>query len=125
MPRTRRAAATNIAKRGIYARLKVPEYWWFDHSGGQYHDAPLAFDRLSPDGSEYVPEELTKEPGGVIWGYSEVLKLSVCWVEGRLRFWDRDQQRYLPNPSELADELAEAQARIRALEEELQSRIDR
>ena len=67
---------------------------------------------------------LTTEPDGVVWGYSEVLGLSVCWVERRLRFWDRAQQRYLPDQRELADELATAQARVRELEEELQRRGD-
>jgi hypothetical protein len=58
----------------------------------------------------------------VTWGYSEVLDLSVCWVAGTLRFWDREQQRYLPNQREQAIELAEAQARVRELEEELSRR---
>ena len=72
----------------------------------------------------------------MIWGYSEVLGLSVCWVEGRLRFWDRAQRRYLPYHSEdkaradaeaaRADrEAARADseaARVRELEEELRRR---
>lgn len=48
--------------------------------------------------------------------------LSVCWVEGRLRFWDRERQGYLPNQREQAIELVEAEARIRELEEELRRR---
>ena len=98
-----------IGKRETYADLEVPEYWRFDYTGGNYHDAPLACDLLV-DGS-YQPMALTTEPDGVVWGYSEVLGLSVCWVQGRLRFWDRQQQRYLPNLTELAVELAESQAR--------------
>ena len=121
-----------IAKRRIYASLGVPEYWRFDHSGGRYHNAALAGDRLLA-GNAYESLEIVTEPDGVIWGYSEVLNLSVCWVEGRLRFWDRAQQRYLPSPEELAASLSEsharansaearanaAEARIRLLEEEL------
>ena len=106
-----------IDKREIYASLSVPEYWRFDHSGGDYHDAGLACDLLMDGG--YQPMPLTTEPDGVVWGYSEGLGLSVCWVAGRLRFWDRAQQRYLPDQRELADELAESQARVRELEEEL------
>lgn len=87
-----------IDKREIYANLGVPEYWRFDHTGGDYHDAPLAGDLLV-DG-QYQPIELTIEPDGVIWGYSEALGLSLCWVEGRLRFWDREQGKYLPDPPE-------------------------
>ena len=123
-----------IGKRETYADLEVPEYWRFDYTGGNYHDAPLACDLLV-DGS-YQPMALTTEPDGVVWGYSEVLGLSVCWVQGRLRFWDRQQQRYLPNLTEQAVELAESQARaetaearaetaearVRELEEELRRR---
>ena len=109
-----------IGKREIYADLEVPEYWRFDHTGGDYYNAPLACDLLTDGG--YHPMALTTEPDGVIWGYSEVLGLSVCWVEGRLRFWDRAQQRYLPDQRELAEELAESEARVRELEEELRRR---
>ena len=100
-----------IDKREIYANLDVPEYWRFDYTGGNYHDAPLGFDLLADDGS-YQPMGLTAEPDGVVWGYSEVMGLSVCWVEGRLRFWDRAQQRYLRTQQE-------SEARVRELEAEL------
>ena len=40
-------------KRAGYAGFGVREYWRFDHTGGRYHDAPLAGDRLV-DG-EYEP----------------------------------------------------------------------
>ena len=33
-------------KRDDYAAFGVPEYWRFDPSGGEYHDAPLAGDHL-------------------------------------------------------------------------------
>ena len=121
-----------IGKRVIYADMGVPEYWRFDHTGGRYHDAPLAGDRLTPEGV-YRPIELTIEADGVIWGYSEVLSLSLCWVNRRLRFWDRAMGAYLLDQSELTMELdrersaritAEARAdaetaRARQLEEEL------
>ncbi len=114
-----------IQKRRNYADLGVPEYWRFDHTGGDFHDAPLAGDLLAANGL-YQPIELTTEPDGVIWGYSEALGLSVCWVEGSLRFWDRAQGRYLPNQteSEARADAAEARAdaetaRARMLEEKL------
>ena len=106
-----------INKREIYANLGVPEYWRFDHTGGDYHDAPLACDLLV-DGT-YQPMPLTIEPDGVIWGYSEVLGLSVCWVERRLRFWDRAQQRYLPNQREQAAELANTRDELADTQTEL------
>ena len=135
-------------KRTTYARLGVPEYWRFDYTGGQHHDAPLAGDRLS--GGIYQPIPLTTEPDGVIWGYSEALGLSLCWVAGRLRYWDRAQGIYLPDSTEstaranaetaranaeaaranVAEARAEAEsraraaaeARVRELEQELRRR---
>lgn len=41
--------------------------------------------------------ELTREPDGVLKGYSEVLKLSFCWDEGWPRFYDPSTGRYLEN----------------------------
>ena len=99
-------------KRGIYARLGVAEYWRFDYTGGQYHDAALGGDRLTADGI-YRPIELHTEPDGVIWGYSEVLGLSLCWVAGRLRFWDPGEGRYLRDPAEeQTGRIAERDGRI-------------
>lgn len=100
-----------IAKRPIYAGLGVAEYWRYDHTRGRQHDAALAGDRLTADGT-YRPIELFTEADGVIWGYSEALGLSVCWVNRDLRFWDRQRQRYLPSPSEMAGELAETQSEL-------------
>ena len=122
-------------KRDIYAGMGATEFWRFDHTGGNYYDAALTGDRLTA-GGVYHPVEMFTEPDGVIWGYSEVLSLSVCWVERRLRFWNRAQQRYLPDQREQAVELAdtrnelnlerqaraEAETRVRELEEELRRR---
>lgn len=114
-----------IGKRVTYADFGVPEYWRFDHTGGQYHDTALAGDSLTPAGV-YRPIELRTEADGVIWGYSEALSLSLCWVERRLRFWDSSQGRYLADPAEeqqariVAEARANtAEARARQLEEEL------
>ena len=100
-----------ITKRPIYADLGVIEYWRYDPTGGRQYDAALAGDRLTAEGI-YRPIEIFTEANGVIWGYSEELGLSVCWVERHLRLWDRRQRRYLPNPSELSLELAGAQAEL-------------
>ena len=93
-----------LGKRAIYARLGVAEYWRFDHTGSDYHDAPLAGYQLTAEGVYHLIE-LQTEPDGVIWGYSEVLKLSLCWVpgkapSGRLRFWDPATGSYLLDPAE-------------------------
>ena len=88
-----------------------------------------------PNGG-YQPMALTAEPDGVIWGYSKVLGLSVCWVEGRLRFWDREQRGYVLDHHEERQGRLEAEARadreaartqceaarVRELEEELRRR---
>lgn len=109
-----------IDKREIYANLGVPEYWRFDHTGGDYHDAPLAGDLLV-DG-RYQPIQMTTEPDGVVWGYSEALGLSLCWVEGRLRYWDREQGGYLLDHLEERARADREAARVRELEEELRRR---
>ena len=109
-----------VAKRVTYANLGVPEYWRFDHTGGQYHDAPLAGDRLTPEGV-YQPIELQTEPDGVIWGYSEVLQLSLCWVPGeveaRLRFWNPANESYIPDHEEDRDGRIFAEERATVAEE--------
>ena len=109
-----------IEKRVLYANLDVREYWRFDHTGGDYHDAPLACNLLMP-GGDYEPMPLTTEPDGVVWGFSEALGLSVCWVAGRLRFWDRRQQQYLPDHREMTEARADAEERAAS---ELQGRRD-
>ena len=105
-------------KRDLYARLGVPEYWRFDYTGGQYHDAPLGGDRLTSEGG-YRPIELHTDPDGVIWGYSEALELSLCWVPGelsygRLRFWNRATGSYLLDLAEERDGRLSAEDRANA-----------
>lgn len=95
-------------KREIYARYGVAEYWRFDHTGGRYHNAPLAGDELV--NGEYNPLPIHREPDGLIWGHSVVLGLDLCWDDGNLRFRDPDTGEFLPTPEELADERDAAQA---------------
>ena len=98
------------AKREIYAGHEIAEYWRFDCTGGNYHGGLLAGDLLV-DG-EYRPVQLNTSEDGVIWGYSAVLGLVLCWHDGRLRFYDPVEEEYLP-------ELSEAKAELRRLREEL------
>ena len=104
-------------KRARYAEFGIPEYWRFDHTGGEYHDAALAGDRLGPDG--YVPIEI--EPAGprLFRGHSDVLGLDICWEYGQLRFYDPIEGRYLPTFDEEADGRLAAEAEVRRLREEL------
>ena len=101
-------------KREQYAALGVGEYWRFDHTGGNYHDVALAGDRLV-DGS-YLPFPITKEPDGVIWGYSPTLELSLCWVRRELRFYDPVEGIYLPRQTELKAQRDAAEAQRDAAE---------
>ena len=89
-------------KRDTYATLGVVEYWRFDHTGGRYHDAALAGDRLV-DGV-YAPIQVNREANGLRWGYSAVLDLDLCWDNGELRFFDPVGRAYLPRPTELKDQ---------------------
>ena len=97
-------------KRRDYERYGVVEYWRFDPSGGEYHDAALAGDRLV-DGV-YQPIDIEEMGEGRLRGYSESLGLYVCWEEGMLRFFDPETETYLRShaESEARAETAEARA---------------
>ncbi len=101
-------------KRAGYAGYGVGEYWRFDHTGGRYHDAPLAGDRLV--NGVYAPMRITEEPDGVRWGHSPVLGLDLCWEAGNLRFYDPSAGAYLPSPVELQAERAAARTARQAAE---------
>ena len=81
-------------KRAIYAGLGVPEYWRFDYTEGDFHDAALAGDRLTPSGG-YEPITVTRTPAGIYRGYSAVLNLELHWDNGQLRFWNPDTADYV------------------------------
>ena len=105
-------------KRDGYARYGIPEYWRFDWSGGDFHDQPLAGDRLV--NGEYEPIPLTTEPDGMIWGRSAVLGLYPCWDDGNLRFYDPAAGRYLPDIHDALARAEAAEAEVRRLREQLQ-----
>ena len=111
-------------KPAIYAGIGVPEFWRFDPQGGRYYG--FALDGLRLVDGEYQPIELTKEPDGILKGYSEVLELSLAWDDGWPRFFDPATGQYLQNWRQDRDALraervarAADQERIRQLEEEL------
>ena len=123
-----------MEKRAIYARYGVLEYWRFDHTGGRYHDAALAGDRLV--NGRYEPISVDTGDDGIIRGYSVALDLELHWYDGRLRFWDPKTGEYLPDLTEAKtqrdDAVAQrdeaiaqrdaAEERIRQLEAELERR---
>ena len=124
-PRT--ALNDYTTKREGYAAFGVKEYWRFDPTGGNRYPTPLAGDQLV-DG-EYRPIRVAAGDEGGYWGLSEILNLDLCWENGQLRWYDPVSQRYLLTHDEEAEgriaaeaDAAEAQARIRQLEEELRRR---
>ena len=90
-------------KRRIYADIGISEYWRFDPTGGDYHGEPLVGERLV-DGI-YQPIESSSEPDGVLKGYAEALRISICWHDGRPRFYSPTGGEYLPSTSEVREQL--------------------
>ena len=88
-------------KRDEYESYGIPEYWRFDSSGGDYHDAALAGDRLV-DG-RYEPIEIQEMGGLSRRGYSAVLDLWLCWEDNRLRLFDAKTEEYLRTHDEEYD----------------------
>ena len=121
-------------KRATYARIGVSEYWRFDPSGGDYYGEPLVGEELI--NGQYQRIDLTTEPYGVLKGYSPILRISLCWQEGMLTFYNYQTGAYLRNlpdtqaalqAEQSARQQAEAarrqaEARVRQLEEELRRR---
>ena len=117
----RTGQADYTRKRFGYAHYGVREYWRFDHTGGQYHDVPLAGDRLVNDDYEPISlaDDRTGKMYGMLSGYSDALGLYLCWDAGNLRFYNPETDAFLMTHEETDSALAEAQERIRQLEREL------
>ena len=101
-------------KRRGYARYGVREYWRFDHTGGEFHDAALAGDVLS--GDRYEPVPIHEDADGMKWGVSKVLGLHLCWIDGELRFRNPAKPKFLPTLLEVyeASKAAESRAATEA-----------
>ena len=95
-PTTGRADYTD--KRRDYERFGVSEYWRFDPSGGEYHDAALAGDLLVESRYESIVVETLDD--GSHRGYSDALGLFVCWEDGKLRFFDPGTESYIRSHEE-------------------------
>ena len=106
-------------KREDYEAMGVAEYWRFDHTGGEYHSAPLAGDRLV-DG-RYHPIDITHVSDEIYRGHSDALNLELHWEYGRLRWYDPVAERYLQSYDELHDERIAAEQRATAAQSELEA----
>ena len=95
--------ADYTTKRDIYAGHGVGEYWRFDATGGERHDAALSGERLVE--GMYEPMPLRRGQDGVIRGHSPVLGLELHWDDGRLRFYDPAVREYLPGFAEVKAQL--------------------
>ncbi len=102
------------AKRSDYESFGVTEYWRFDPSGGRFHDAPLAADRLV--NGEYSPIEIIVEADGRRWGYSEVLGLELWWDDRMLRLRDPATGEFLRTPEEIYADYQASESRVDAAE---------
>ena len=101
-------------KRSDYEGYGILEYWRSDPSGGRFHDAALAGDRLV--NGRYRPIAIARVGANQYRGYSEVLGLHLCWEDGELRFYDPAARDYLRTHEEEADraDTAETQAAYEA-----------
>ena len=114
------------AKRRDYQAYGIPEYWRFDPSGGEYHDAALAGDRLV-DGV-YQPIEIEWLDENRCRGYSEFLGLYVCWEYGELRWYNPSTGSYLRTHAddvERADRAEAERDRAEAERDRAQTELDR
>ena len=102
-------------KRDDYAAFGVPEYWRFDPSGGEYHDAPLAGDRLA-DGV-YQPIEVTQTGVASYRGHSAVLGLDLCWEDGQLRWYDPATGLYLLTYDDALERVMQLEEQVRRLQD--------
>ena len=84
-------------KRDGYAGYGVGEYWRFDHNPGRFR-SPLAGDILV--GRQYEPLLINTDPDGLIWGYSPLLDLEICWDDGNVQLRDPYTKEFLLKPEE-------------------------
>ena len=100
-----------VSKRRLYAELGIPEYWRYDHTGGDHYGEPLVGDRLV-DG-EYQPIPLREDEDGRVWARSDVLNLDLYWDDSELRYWNPVAEEWLLNYEEEHEErLAERTGRL-------------
>ena len=111
-------------KRDDYAAFGIPEYWRFDETG-EYYGERLAGEHLV-DGV-YEPIEIEQVAEDILQGHSDVLGLDIRWHDSQLEWYDPQTGRHIVTLDgesaariEAETRAADAEARNRELEEELQ-----
>ena len=104
------------AKRELYARIGIGEYWRFDPSGGDLYGAPLIGEMLVS--GEYRLIETHTGSDGDLWAHSPTLDLDFHWESDRLQVLDPSENRFFRSYIELGDALTESDEALRALESE-------
>ena len=103
-------------KREDYAALGIPEYWRFDETG-EHHGTRLAGDIL--EGDSYRPVLIEELEPDILQGYSPVLNLILRWDHGQLVWVDPSTQQPVLTYEDQEARAVQAEARVRALEEEV------
>ena len=116
--------ADYASRRRDYANFGVPEYWRFDGSGLNYHNALIAGDKLVND--VYHEIDIVHTDATHHWGHSEVLNLDLCWEDGELRWWDPTANQYLRTDDEESHDRIIAEVRAESeRQERLQAQAER
>ena len=110
------------AKRELYARIGVGEYWRFDPSGGDLYGVPLVGEQLVA--GEYRPLITHTGSDGELWAHSPTLGLDFYWESDtdRLQVLDPSENRFFRSYLELTESdeaLRDLEAENRALREQL------
>jgi chromosome segregation ATPase len=69
----------------------------------------------------YQPVELTTDPDGILKGYSPTLRLSLCWRDEMLAFYNHETGAYLRNLRQEQAARQNAEAALQSAETALQS----
>ena len=105
-----------VEKRVRYAEFGITEYWRFDETG-EFHGVRLAGDRLL-DG-RYEPIPIEEMHDGALRGHSAILNVELRWVGGQLGWYDPATGEHIATMESEREARAQAEARIRELEEQV------
>lgn len=106
------------AKRALYARIGMGEYWRYDASAdSRYYGERLVGERLVNGVYQRLP--VTPDADGRLRGHSPALSLDLVWDDGRLRFYDPAAGQWLRNYDEERAARAAAEQEVRELRAQL------